>query len=74
MRSLDWRQDKDYLDYNDSGESAAIYSQKYRKIIRYKKHVGRCRINEYLLQKRLWEYCVQLDHCGVVSAENKTKV
>ena len=25
MRSLDWRQDKDYLDYIDSGESAAVY-------------------------------------------------
>ena len=25
MRSLDWRQDKNYLDYIDSGESAAVY-------------------------------------------------
>ena len=25
MRVLDWRQDKDYLDYIDSGESAAVY-------------------------------------------------
>lgn len=25
MRALDWRQDKDYLDYIDSGESAAVY-------------------------------------------------
>ena len=22
---MDWRQDKDYLDYIDSGESAAVY-------------------------------------------------
>ena len=46
MRLLDWRQDKNYLDYIDSG---SVYSQKYRKIIRYKKHVGGCRIAEYLL-------------------------
>ena len=25
MRLLDWRQDKNYLDYIDSGESAAVY-------------------------------------------------
>ena len=25
MRALDWRHDKDYLDYIDSGESAAVY-------------------------------------------------
>ena len=25
MRALDWRQDKDYLDYIDSEESAAVY-------------------------------------------------
>ncbi|CUO11312.1 Uncharacterised protein [Blautia wexlerae] len=30
-------------------EGGSIYSQKYRKVIGYKKHVGGCRIAEYLL-------------------------
>ena len=38
MRLLEWR-----------GIRGSVYSQKYRKIIRYKKHVGGCRIAEYLL-------------------------
>ena len=39
---MDWRQDKDYLDYIDSGESAAVYIVKnIDKVIGYKKHVGK---------------------------------
>ena len=30
-------------------EGGSIYSQKYRKVIGYKKHVDGCRIAEYLL-------------------------
>ena len=34
---MDWRQDKDYLDYIDSGESAAVYIVKnINKVIGYK--------------------------------------
>lgn len=47
---MDWRQDKDYLDYIDSGESAAVYIVKnIVKSLDTKKHVGGCRIAEYLL-------------------------
>ena len=72
---MDWRQDKDYLDYIDSGESAAVYIVKniVKSLDTKNMWVDVVSINTYY-KRGSGNIAFKLDRCGVVSAENKTKV